>query len=172
MVLALISLSIAHPYAHATSGPINNRSVNSITWLPLIDQSSYLERLKESICQHCHLTLSHKQMHQTRRNKNQNVCCSFRNAAAAAAAKSLPSCLTLCDPIDGSPYYAAIKRMEIWTNLGSSSRLIAEWKPSYRVLFTVVTCIYGDAINSLLCTHVPFLQQEVESLPDLTLNLG
>ena len=104
MVLALISLSIAHPYAHATSGPINNRSVNSITWLPLIDQSSYLERLKESICQHCHLTLSHKQMHQTRRNKNQNVCCSFRNAAAAAAAaKSLPSCLTLCDPIDGSP---------------------------------------------------------------------
>jgi len=25
------------------------------------------------------------------------------NAAAAAAAKSLQSCLTLCDPIDGSP---------------------------------------------------------------------
>ena len=27
----------------------------------------------------------------------------FANAAAAAAAKSLQSCLTLCDPIDGSP---------------------------------------------------------------------
>ena len=26
-----------------------------------------------------------------------------RSAAAAAAAKSLQSCLTLCDPIDGSP---------------------------------------------------------------------
>ena len=26
-----------------------------------------------------------------------------REAAAAAAAKSLQSCLTLCDPIDGSP---------------------------------------------------------------------
>ena len=26
-----------------------------------------------------------------------------RTAAAAAAAKSLHSCLTLCDPIDGSP---------------------------------------------------------------------
>ena len=27
----------------------------------------------------------------------------FNNQAAAAAAKSLQSCLTLCDPIDGSP---------------------------------------------------------------------
>ena len=27
----------------------------------------------------------------------------FDNNAAAAAAKSLQSCLTLCDPIDGSP---------------------------------------------------------------------
>ena len=34
-----------------------------------------------------------------------NVCSLFQilNAAAAAAAKSLQSCLTLCDPIDGSP---------------------------------------------------------------------
>ena len=29
-----------------------------------------------------------------------NICC---ETAAAAAAKSLQSCLTLCDPIDGSP---------------------------------------------------------------------
>ena len=28
---------------------------------------------------------------------------SFRSVAAAAAAKSLQSCLTLCSPIDGSP---------------------------------------------------------------------
>ena len=34
------------------------------------------------------------------------ICCStcqVLKAAAAAAAKSLQSCLTLCDPIDGSP---------------------------------------------------------------------
>ena len=29
--------------------------------------------------------------------------CIIMAAAAAAAAKSLQSCLTLCDPIDGSP---------------------------------------------------------------------
>ena len=29
--------------------------------------------------------------------------CIYVNAAAAAAAKSLQSCPTLCDPIDGSP---------------------------------------------------------------------
>ena len=29
--------------------------------------------------------------------------CQRAHAAAAAAAKSLQSCLTLCDPIDGSP---------------------------------------------------------------------
>ena len=29
--------------------------------------------------------------------------CSFYDPAAAAAAKSLQSCPTLCDPIDGSP---------------------------------------------------------------------
>ena len=30
-------------------------------------------------------------------------CNPYQAAAAAAAAKSLQSCLTLCDPIDGSP---------------------------------------------------------------------
>ena len=30
------------------------------------------------------------------------------NAAAAAAAKSLQSCLTLCDPMDGSPPGSAV----------------------------------------------------------------
>ena len=32
-----------------------------------------------------------------------SVKCVLVSAAAAAAAKSLQSCLTLCDPIDGSP---------------------------------------------------------------------
>ena len=31
------------------------------------------------------------------------LCIQMGNAAAAAAAKSLQSCPTLCDPIDGSP---------------------------------------------------------------------
>ena len=34
---------------------------------------------------------------------NNSVWNTFRMLAAAAAAKSLQSCLTLCDPIDGSP---------------------------------------------------------------------
>ena len=33
---------------------------------------------------------------------------SFKWTAAAAAAKSLQSCLTLCDPVDGSPPASAI----------------------------------------------------------------
>ena len=39
-------------------------------------------------------------------------------AAAAAAAKSLQSCLTLCDPIDGSPSGSpvlGISRQEYWS---------------------------------------------------------
>ena len=35
--------------------------------------------------------------------KCQSTCLTHSEAAAAAAAKSLQSCLTLCDPIDGSP---------------------------------------------------------------------
>ena len=39
-------------------------------------------------------------------------------AAAAAAAKSLQSCLTLCDPIDGSPPgFLGFSRQEHWSGL-------------------------------------------------------
>ena len=41
-------------------------------------------------------------------------------AAAAAAAKSLQSCLTLCDPIDGSPLGSpvpGILKAEHWSGL-------------------------------------------------------
>jgi len=34
---------------------------------------------------------------------HQLFCLSFKDSSAAAAAKSLQSCPTLCDPIDGSP---------------------------------------------------------------------
>ena len=48
----------------------------------------------------------HGQLEQIMDNKiqkDQNLNCYFWRAAAAAAAKSLQSCPTLCDPIDGSP---------------------------------------------------------------------
>ena len=32
----------------------------------------------------------------------------YMKSAAAAVAKSLPSCLTLCDPIDGSPLGSSV----------------------------------------------------------------
>ena len=45
-----------------------------------------------------------------RREKPSVVCpeCDVRYAAAAAAAKSLQSCPTLCDPIDSSPPGSAV----------------------------------------------------------------
>ena len=39
----------------------------------------------------------------------------LKTVAAAAAAKSLQSCLTLCDPIDGSPQ--GFSRQEHWSGL-------------------------------------------------------
>ena len=36
---------------------------------------------------------------------------------SAAASKSLQSCLTLCDPIDGSPPGPAVSRQEHWSGL-------------------------------------------------------
>ena len=38
-------------------------------------------------------------------------------AAAAAAAKSLQSCPTLCDSIDGSPQSLGFSRQEHWSGL-------------------------------------------------------
>ena len=37
--------------------------------------------------------------------------------AAAAAAKSLQSCLTLCDPIDRGPLSLGFSRQEYWSGL-------------------------------------------------------
>ena len=47
-----------------------------------------------------------------------------RSRAAAAAAKSLQSCLTLCDPIDGSPPgfpSLGFSRQEYWSGLAFPS---------------------------------------------------
>ena len=39
---------------------------------------------------------------------NSKLLVKLQNTAAAAAAKSLQSCLTLCDPIDGSPLGSSV----------------------------------------------------------------
>ena len=58
----------------------------------------------------------------------------YANAAAAAAAKSLQSCLTLCDPIDGSPPSSPVPgilqaRILEWVAISSSN----EWKWKVKV---------------------------------------
>ena len=42
-------------------------------------------------------------MKSEKKKKMKSECLSSWDVDASAAAKSLPSCLTLCDPIDGSP---------------------------------------------------------------------
>ena len=42
---------------------------------------------------------------------------------AAAAAKSLQSCTTLCDPIDGGPLSLGFSRQEHWSGLPFSSHM-------------------------------------------------
>ena len=63
----------------------------------------------------------------------------FNSAATAAAAKSLQSCPTLCDPIDGSPLGSAVlgfSRQEHWSGLLFSSPMqeSEKWKWSRSVM--------------------------------------
>ena len=49
-----------------------------------------------------------------------NIAAAAAAASATAAAKSLQSCLTLCDPIDGSPPgspFLGFSRQEHWSGL-------------------------------------------------------
>ena len=64
----------------------------------------------------------------------------FLNVAAAAAAKSLQSCLTLCDPIDGSPPGSAVPgilqaRTLEWVAIAFSS--VWKWKVKVKSLSRV-----------------------------------
>ena len=52
--------------------------------------------------------------------------CLFRHSAATAAAKLLQSCLTLCDPIDGSPPGSPIPGILQARTL----EWVAKWQPS------------------------------------------
>ena len=61
-------------------------------------------------------------------------CLEFQTYTAAAAAKSLQSCLTLCDPIDGSPPSSPVPgilqaRILEWVAISSSN----EWKWKVKV---------------------------------------
>ena len=63
-------------------------------------------------------------------------------AAAAAAAKSLQSCLTLCDPIDGSPPGSlGFSRQEHWSGLPFPSPMYEseKWKWSRSVVSDLAT---------------------------------
>ena len=65
-------------------------------------------------------------------------------AAAAAAAKSLQSCLTLCDPIDGSPPGSAVP--------GILQARILEW---FAISFSNA-CIHAKSLQSCptLCNPI------------------
>ena len=59
-------------------------------------------------------------------------------AAAAAAAKSLQSCPTLCNPIDGSPPGSPsleFSRQEHWSGLGECKSIQPLWRIIWRFLF-------------------------------------
>ena len=62
--------------------------------------------------------------------------------AAAAAAKSLQLCPTLCDPIDGSPYYGA--------QLIAHSPLLTDLKLVPSLLSSTSLCKHLDSMISLL----------------------
>ena len=61
-------------------------------------------------------------------------------ACYAAAAKSLQSCLTLCDPIDGSPPGSPVlgfSRQEHWSGLPFPSPMHEKWKVKVKSLSRV-----------------------------------
>ena len=69
-------------------------------------------------------------------------------AAAAAAAKSLQSCLTLCDPIDGSPPGSAVP--------GILQARTLEWVRSYSKVFrkTPLSFSSGPVLGKVLTFHI------------------
>ena len=83
---------------------------------------------------------------------SKNVCC-FYNEAAAAAAKSLQSCPTLCDPIDGSPPGSSVPGILLartleWVAISFSNA--RKWKvkvkslSGVRLFATPWTAVYQD----------------------------
>ena len=65
----------------------------------------------------------------------------FRTAAAAAATKSLQSCLTLCDPVDGSPPGSSVP--------GILQARILEWVAIFfsNAYMHAVTSVVSDSVR-------------------------
>ena len=80
----------------------------------------------------------------TKHNSHIYTATSYANAHVAAAAKSLQSCLTLCDPIDGSPLGSPVpgilqaKTLE-WVAISFSSA----WK--WKVKVKSLSCVRPSA---------------------------
>ena len=103
-----------------------------------------------------------------------------RSAAAAAAAKSLQSCPTLCYPIDGSPPGSAslgFSRQEHWSGLPFPSPMheSEKWKQSRSVLSdfsrlhardqACTACLGWQILNHWTTREIP--RHEVFSVIDL-----
>ena len=79
----------------------------------------------------------------------------FQTLTAAAAAKSLQSCLTLCDPIDGSPPGSTVPgilqaRTLEWVAISFSNQILT-YLCKYRLLFSLWK------LNLLIQLHTGFL---------------
>ena len=90
-------------------------------------------------------------MSELNRHKNKYFR-SIHSAAAAAAAKSIQSCPTLCDPIDGSPPGSPIPgilqaRILEWVAISFSSTFY---------IISILTYTNGFEINELMFMKVAF----------------
>ena len=85
----------------------------------------------------------------------------FAAAAAAAAAKSLQSCPTLCDPTDGSPLGSSVpgfSRQEYWSGLPFPSPMHeseSEVAQLYPILSNLVDCsLPGSSVHGIFQARV------------------
>ena len=93
---------------------------------------------------------------------------SRKTSASAAAAKLLQSCLTLCDPIDGSPSGSSVPgilqaRILEWGAISFSSALLTMPKP----LIVWITTNYGKFFKRLFKRYENYSRDGNTRPPDL-----
>ena len=82
----------------------------------------------------------------------------IQSLPSPAAAKSLQSCPTLCDPIDGSPPGSSVPRQEHWSGLPFPSPMHESetWKRSCSVVCDPMDCsLPGSSIHGMFQARVP-----------------